>query len=33
MAAGALIGALLLRVDVAFPVLAAAAVIALAAVD
>jgi uncharacterized membrane protein YoaK (UPF0700 family) len=33
MAAGALIGALLLRVDVAFPVLAAAAVIALAAVE
>jgi uncharacterized membrane protein YoaK (UPF0700 family) len=33
MAAGALIGALLLRVDVAFPVLAAAAVIALAAAE
>jgi hypothetical protein len=32
MAAGALAGALLLRVDVALPVLAAAVVIALAAV-
>ena len=32
MAAGALVGALLLRVDVALPVLAAAVVIALAAV-
>jgi uncharacterized membrane protein YoaK (UPF0700 family) len=32
MAAGALVGALLLRVDVALPVLAAALVIALAAV-
>jgi len=32
MAAGALVGALLLRVDVAVPVLAAAVVIALAAV-
>jgi Protein of unknown function (DUF1275) len=31
MAAGALVGALLLRVDVALPVLAAAAMIALAA--
>jgi uncharacterized membrane protein YoaK (UPF0700 family) len=33
MAAGALVGALLLRVDVALPVLAAALVIALAAVE
>ena len=33
MAAGALLGALLLRVDVAFPVLAAALVIALAAAE
>jgi uncharacterized membrane protein YoaK (UPF0700 family) len=33
MAAGALVGALLLRVDVALPVLAAAVVIALAAVE
>jgi hypothetical protein len=32
MATGALVGALLLRVDVALPVLAAAVVIALAAV-
>ena len=32
MAAGALVGALLLRVDVAVPVLVAAVVIALAAV-
>jgi hypothetical protein len=33
MAAGALVGALLLRVDVALPVLTAALVIALAAVQ
>ena len=33
MAAGALVGALLLRVDLALPVLAAAVVIALAAVQ
>jgi hypothetical protein len=32
MAAGALVGALLLRVDVALPVLAAAVLVALAAV-
>ena len=32
MAAGALVGALLVRVDVALPVLAAASLIALAAV-